>query len=97
MSEENVPYTEGTPGATIDFYGAQWCKDCRRSKKLLDNLGVAYIYHDLETEEGAPDRALEISGQKHIPVLHFSDGTFQVEPSDDELTEKVVELGLYVE
>ncbi len=97
MSEENVPYTEGTPGPTIEFYGAQWCKDCRRSKKLLDNLGVAYTYHDLETEEGAPEQAHAISGQKHIPVLQFSDGTFQVEPSDAELRNKVIELGLYVE
>ena len=97
MSEENVPYKDGTPDATIDFYGAEWCKDCRRSKKLLDNLGVAYVYHDLETEEGAPEKATEISGQKHIPVLAFSDGTFLVEPSDDDLQEKVVALGLYVE
>ncbi len=97
MSEENTSLTDGTPVATIDFYGAQWCRDCRRSKKLLDNLGVSYTYHDLETEEGAPERATEISGQKHIPVVHFSDGTFQVEPSDAELREKVVALGLYAE
>ncbi|MFT3944679.1 MAG: glutaredoxin domain-containing protein [Ancrocorticia sp.] len=83
--------------ATIDFYSALWCRDCRRSKKLLDNLGVAYTYHDLETEEGAPQRAQEISGQMRIPVVHFSDGTFQVEPSDAELREKIIALGLYAE
>ena len=97
MSEENTPLTDGTPVATIDFYGAEWCRDCRRSKKLLDTLGVSYNNHDLETEEGAPERATEISGQKHIPVVHFSDGTFQVEPSDPELREKVIALGLYAE
>ena len=81
----------------IEFYGADWCTDCRRSKKLLDELGVTYIYHDLESEDGAPERATAISGQKHIPVVQFADGTFQVEPSNAELRAKVVELGLYSE
>lgn len=79
---------------TIEMFGAEWCKDCRRSKKLLNKLEVEYIYHDLETEEGAAERATEISGQKHIPVVLFSDGTFFVEPSDAELEAKVNEMGL---
>jgi mycoredoxin len=24
----------------ITMYGADWCSDCRRSKKLLDGMGV---------------------------------------------------------
>ncbi len=97
MSEENTSLTDGTPVATIDFYGAEWCRDCRRSKKLLDNLGVSYTYYDLEADEAAVEQAKEISGQMRIPVVHFSDGTFQVEPSDPELREKVIALGLYAE
>ena len=59
MSEENTSLTDGTPVATIDFYGAEWCRDCRRSKKLLDNLGVSYTYYDLEADEAAVEQARE--------------------------------------
>ncbi|MCF2706378.1 NrdH-redoxin [Arcanobacterium haemolyticum] len=78
----------------IEFYGAQWCGDCRRAKKVLDSMGTSYTYHDLESEDGAAEKAFEISGQKHIPVIQFPDGSFLVEPSNDEVTSKVEALGL---
>ena len=80
--------------ATIEFYGADWCGDCRRAQATLDRLGVAYNHHDIEQEEGAADKAVEISGQKHIPVLLFSDGTIFVEPTAPQLEAKCKELGL---
>ena len=63
----------------IDVYGATWCGDCHRAKNALDRFGAAYTWHDIEQEEGAADRAVEISGQKHIPVVLYGDGSFQVE------------------
>ena len=50
--------------------------------------------HDFEQEEGAADRAVEISGQKHIPVVLYGDGSFQVEPSVVDIQNKLKELGL---
>ena len=50
--------------------------------------------HDIESEEGAAERAEQISGQKHIPVLLFEDGTVFVEPTNPQLTNKLKELGL---
>ena len=60
--------------STIEFYGAEWCGDCRRAKQVLDRYHVVYNHHDIESEEGAAERAEQISGQKHIPVLLFEDG-----------------------
>jgi len=34
--------------AEITFYGADWCSDCRRSKSLLNTLGVEYDMKDVE-------------------------------------------------
>ncbi len=76
----------------ITLYGAEWCSDCRRSKKLLDGMGVDYKYVDLEADPSAADRAEAISGRKSIPVVAFSDGTHFVEPSDVELRAKVETL-----
>lgn len=78
---------------SIDVYGADWCGDCKRAKDTLNRLGVAFIWHNIETEDGAADRAVEISGQKHIPVVLYSDGTFQVEPSATDIEGKLKELG----
>ena len=38
--------------AEITVYGAEWCPDCRRTKRALDAAGVAYAYRDLEAERG---------------------------------------------
>lgn len=75
------------------MYGAEWCGDCRRSKKLLDELGVDYEYVDLEADVAAADIARGISGRTNIPVIAFPDGTHVVEPSNDELREKLAALG----
>lgn len=73
----------------ITMYGADWCSDCRRSKKLLDDMGVDYEYVDLIAEPSGAERALAISGRTNIPVIQFPDGTHFVEPSDAELREKI--------
>lgn len=78
----------------ITMYGADWCGDCRRSKRLLDALGVTYDYVDVAADDAGRDRAIEISGRQSIPVITFSDGTHVVEPSDMDLRAKVEALGL---
>ena len=75
------------------MYGAEWCGDCRRSKKVLDTLGVDYEYVELEAVPEAPAIAEGIAGRKNIPVISFPDGAFQVEPADSELHAKLTQLG----
>jgi mycoredoxin len=77
---------------TITMYGADWCSDCRRSKRLLDAMGVDYDYIDVEQQESAADAARAISGRTNIPVVAFPDGTHVVEPGDAELRAKVEAL-----
>jgi glutaredoxin-like protein len=74
------------------MYGADWCSDCRRSKKLLDTMGIDYEYIDVEAIESAADDARAISGRTNIPVVVFPDGTHFTEPSDAELRAKVEAL-----
>ena len=71
------------------MFGANWCSDCRRSKKLLDGLGVDYDYVDVEAVVDGADRAKAISGRTQIPVIVFPDGTHLVEPTDAELSAKL--------
>lgn len=76
----------------IHVYGADWCGDCIRAKAALNRYGAEFIWHDIESEEGAEEKAIEISGQKHIPVVTFPDNSFMVEPSAIQIKEKLDSL-----
>lgn len=73
----------------VIMYGADWCGDCRRSKRLLDELSVDYDYVNLVDEPEQAVVAEGISGRKNIPVITFPDGSHLVEPSDPELKKKL--------
>ncbi|MEY3384363.1 MAG: hypothetical protein RLZZ212_950 [Actinomycetota bacterium] len=80
--------------AEIEFYGADWCGDCRRSKALLNTLGVDYDMFDVEQSAEYTEKAREISGRTNIPVIRFSDGQFLVEPTDAVLHAELKVRGL---
>ena len=42
-----------TSPSTITMYGADWCRDCVRTKKQLDELGISYTYIDLVADPAA--------------------------------------------
>jgi glutaredoxin len=68
--------------AEVEYYGAHWCGDCRRSRSLMDTLEVEYDVFDVEQSKENAEKAQEISGRTNIPVIRFKDGTHLVEPSD---------------
>jgi mycoredoxin len=79
----------------ITMYSADWCGDCRRSKRLLDELNVEYTIIDVEADPAAADKVIEINGgNKSIPVIVFSDGTHLTEPSDNDLKSKLQALSI---
>lgn len=79
----------------ITMYAADWCGDCRRSKRLLDSLNVKYTLVDVEADASAADKVIEINGgAKSIPVIVFADGTHLTEPSDMALKAKLEELAI---
>ena len=81
--------------ADITMYGADWCGDCRRSKRLFEELDVQVNHIDVEVDESAAAKGQEINGgAKSIPVIVFSDGTHLTEPSDNDLKAKLTSLGI---
>ena len=81
--------------AQITMYSALWCGDCRRSKAFLDARNVEYNYIDIELDEVASDKVIEINGgMRSIPVIVFPDGTQMTEPSDIDLEAKLVSLAI---
>ena len=86
--------TSDSPASTITMFGAEWCRDCRRTKAQLDDLGVEYTYVDLVADPAAAEVAREISGRTNIPVVVYPDATHHVEPSNDDVAAKLRELAL---
>ena len=81
--------------ADITMYGAEWCGDCRRSKRLLEELDVQVTHIDVESDQSAAAKVIEINGGvKSIPVIVFADGTHLTEPSDNELKAKLQALNI---
>ena len=81
--------------ADITMYGADWCGDCRRSKRLFEELDVQVNHIDVEVDKSAAAKVVEINGgAQSIPVIVFSDGTHLTEPSDNDLKAKLTSLGI---
>ena len=72
------------------MYGAMWCGDCRRAKRVLDAHGASYRWLAVEVDPDAAHRVREINGGRQtIPTILFPDGAILVEPSDAELRAKL--------
>ena len=81
--------------ADITMYGADWCGDCRRSKRLFEEFDVQVNHIDVEVDKSAAAKVVEINGgAQSIPVIVFSDGTHLTEPSDNDLKAKLTALGI---
>ena len=77
------------------MYSADWCVECVRSKRLLDELNITYTLIDIEADSKAADKVIEINGgMRSIPVIVFADGTHLTEPSDIALKAKLTSLGI---
>jgi len=75
------------------MYGADWCGDCRRAKRVLERGGVDYEYIDLVAEPERVDEARSIGKATRIPVIVIPGGRVLVEPDDAELEGALQDAG----
>lgn len=75
---------------TITMYGADWCSDCKRSKRLLDSKNIEYTWIDIDNNESAIQTVKSLNqGKRIIPTIVFPNGDILVEPTDSELSSKL--------
>ena len=74
----------------IKVYGTTWCGDCTRAKQFMDENGVSYNWTDVDEETQYQDYIKGLNnGQMRVPTIIFPDGSILVEPSNEELAEKI--------
>ena len=72
----------------ITVYGADWCGDCRRTKRWLEASGTPYTWIDRDADPVLRARLAE-AGYLAIPVVVVPGGTILVEPTDAQLADAV--------
>lgn len=79
--------------ASLTVYGADWCGDCRRTKRLLAEFEVGYDWIDVAAH---PEIRAELTanGYPAIPVVVLPGGSTLMEPSNDQLEAALAGAGL---
>ena len=79
--------------AEIRMYTTPWCGDCRNAKRFLNERGIAYEEIDIEREEGAAERVMQLNGGKRkVPTFEIDGRVFNLSPYDERKLK--AELGL---
>jgi mycoredoxin len=74
----------------IIVYGTPWCFDCYRAKRFLDKNNVPYEWVNIDKDKEAEKNIININnGSRSVPTIVFQDGSILVEPSNNELKNKI--------
>lgn len=74
----------------ITVYGTDWCSDCMRSKRYFTAHNLEFDFIDVEADPCAEDEVRRLQGGgRRIPTVVFADGTHLIEPTHQEIGEKL--------
>ena len=69
----------------ITFYGADWCPDCRRAKKYLQESNINYDFVDVDMDQQATQLVESINkGKRIIPTIIINEKSY-TNPDNSEL------------
>jgi mycoredoxin len=78
---------------SFTMYTTPWCGYCSRLKDGLTRAGVAFTEVDIEQDESAAERVMQVNGgNQTVPTLEFSDGSALTNPSVRQVQEKLAAL-----
>ncbi len=70
---------------TIQFYGADWCPDCRRAKAFLKENNIKFEFIDVDLDQAATQRVESINKGKRIIPTIIINGKSHTNPNNDSL------------
>ncbi|CAH0235534.1 glutaredoxin domain-containing protein [Microbacterium sp. Bi128] len=69
----------------VTVYGRQDCADTLRTRALLQDADVPYVFVDVEASASDAARAAALGGSSKVPVVVLPGGAVLVEPPDTAL------------
>lgn len=84
----------------VKLYGADWCPDCRRAKRFLQDNQINFEFIDVENTEGASDYVMKVNnGKRIIPTILINETPYS-NPDNTKLTalldiDKVTDTRIY--
>ncbi len=76
--------------ARVTMYTTSWCGYCVRLKKGLENVGIAFREVNIEQDENAALRVMQVNGgNQTVPTLEFADGSALTNPSVAQVQDKL--------
>jgi len=77
----------------IKVFGSQWCGDTLRALRILDKRNIAYEWIDIDRDKLGEKIVKNLNnGYRSVPTIVFPDKTILVEPSNQQLNEKLDQL-----
>lgn len=74
----------------LTMYTTTWCGYCMRLKAQLDREGIAYTEVDIERDDTAAERVMQVNGgNRTVPTVEFPDGTALTNPTAAQVKEKL--------
>jgi mycoredoxin len=74
----------------ITLYGNTWCGGSRRARLLFDRKSIPYVFIDIDKDEEAAKYVESVNhGFRSVPTIVWADGSMLVEPSEEELADKL--------
>jgi glutaredoxin-like protein len=76
--------------SVIIVYASDWCGDCRRARRILNEHQVPYEWISIDRDKQAEQTVKTMNrGMRSVPTLVFPDGSILVEPTNAQLEEKL--------
>lgn len=79
LTDDDVRHTTDTPAASaagepapapvVTLYSTTWCGWCRKSRTLLQALGIAFVERDVESDPRAAAEKARLAPGSGVPVL----------------------------
>lgn len=75
----------------IVVYSVPWCPDCKRAKSFLAQNQIPHTEIDIDQDPQAAEFVKQLNhGLRSVPTILFPDGSKLVEPTSEELEEKLL-------
>jgi len=77
----------------VTMYTTDWCGYCVRLKRGLDEAGISYREVNIERDEDAALRVMQVNGgNQTVPTLEFADGSALTNPSVRDVAHRLASL-----